>query len=291
MILSPKIRLPPKLPMFRWLTFLTVFSLVLGPWGFLGTVLSFSLIHLYPVEKKPEPLKIDPINSPSASLENHSRFRPGKMKMESLGDALEILSYQQIIRGSNFAIKLNLMSLLSFNPGRESVSLMRIALDDADETIRIVAGTTLQKMEDYYLTRILEQEGLNPLKRSDLELGARYRDYLLSSLVPENDRPLYLKPMTEAYDRAFLESGKKPRILKEILEAGLDLNEPILSLKALKKWETEGHNLTEIAFLRARYHYLAKEYSKISDVFWEDGSGLGLGSSKESQVMEWWCDE
>ena len=89
--------------------------------------------------------------------------------------------------------------MVIYNPSSEFVNLIKIALDDNNETVRILASTSLQKMEAFYEEKIknLEKKALNDAEpNSSLrKLVKTYDRFIDSSLIDASLKPIYINKM------------------------------------------------------------------------------------------------
>jgi hypothetical protein len=159
---------------------LFIFSLVLGPAvGVLGSL--FVLLCVLPGGNQDHADLLDEVSQVSKTQVPDEKR---KIRFKPLGEAFEILSYQQIIRGKDLDLKLKLMSLLALNPSEQSVSLLRLALDDSDETIRVLAGTCLEKLDDHFMTSVMKIGS----KTDDEKVSSR--DGLIGAYLETEDRKI-----------------------------------------------------------------------------------------------------
>ena len=132
--------------------FLAIYSIVLNPViGTLGTFVIF-IIWIFPGYAH----NSEDLMEEVSSLKKQKKKDSHQIRVKPMDQAIDILSYQQIIRGNNLDLKLKLMSLLALNPSEQSVRLLRQALDDSDETIRVLAGTCLEKLDDHFMTNVMK---------------------------------------------------------------------------------------------------------------------------------------
>ncbi len=200
--------------------------LTLGIFGVFGVLCSIVLIKIFHHLRKRETLvDIFKINS----IIETSQIDIKRLNIASVEDKLNILNYRQIIRGYDVKLKKNLISILSQNPSKENISLIRDALNDENEMVRILASTSIQKIDDYFISNIVElqksvetdKNKLDIYKLSDIyfQIGQFYDEYIFSELVSSDIKPLYMDRMEYYYDLSYGLSGFKDEYLEKYIRA------------------------------------------------------------------------
>ena len=200
--------------------FLFLISLLtLGIYGTVGTILCYiSYYFLKLTSKKHEKKEKNQEENPLVDIR--------KVKVKSLNDTLMILNYRQILKGNDAKLKINLISLLLLNPGRENVNLVKEALNDDNEMVRILAANTLQRMEDYYVENIsnLEKE-LKKHTNSKIkgkiyfELAKFIDEYIYSTLVPDDIVDFYKEKMFLCFEKAYNLNSLNPEYSEKYIRA------------------------------------------------------------------------
>ncbi len=203
-----------------WIYLLLISVLILGIFGIFGTLFSF---FIYKTQKERKLAS----NLFKVEVEPDEDIVINKFEIKPIEDRLNLLNYRQILKGEDVQLKINLISMLSFNPIRENVLLIKEALFDKNEMIRILASNSLQKMDDYYVNEITKLE--NKLKKDKsaknyFELAKIYDEYIYSTLLPEDIVDFYTEKMLNYFEKAYNFSNKDKEISEKYIRACIRFN-------------------------------------------------------------------
>jgi len=121
-------------------------------------------------------------------------------------DINKIRSYKQILYYGKVREKIELIGMVIYNPSADFVNLVRIALNDENETVRILSSTSLQKMESYYEEKINElkqkfKESTN-IKSTNFyfrKLIYTYSNFIDSTLIDASLKDVYIDKMFDEF--------------------------------------------------------------------------------------------
>ena len=100
-------------------------------------------------------------------------------KFLNIDNFSEIVSYEDTIKFGSEEEKIRLIGLLVFKPNKENVNIIKIALNDEIEIVRILASNTLQKMES-----IFEEKIKIEIKEENWKsVSLLYKGYIKSGLI------------------------------------------------------------------------------------------------------------
>jgi len=232
-------------------------------------------------------------------LDSLKRFE--HYKSDTLDDRLDIVSYKEILEYGEREAKINLIGLLSFAPNKDHVELIRYALNDKDETVKILASTAMQKMDDFFSLKIATITKQIESSKEDrgglyLELARANDDYLYSGLVPNESRVYYEERMFGAYKKAYEANPKKMEIFYAYLRALVrcerveEADRLINSLGSISSSD-EGllFWMAELAYLRGDFDEVALTLKKTKPIL----GGQDTGSMQQKRLYKsraWWCD-
>lgn len=99
--------------------------------------------------------------------------------------------------------------MLSFNPTKENVSLIKSALEDNIEMVRIPKHLRhSKKMDAMFVSKILELKEVQETdERFYLTAAQIYDDYIYSGLIAKENEDFYISKMLDYYKNGF-ESAK-----------------------------------------------------------------------------------
>jgi hypothetical protein len=130
-------------------------ALILGPSGLMGILFAFllcSYLNTTAVEDNQRPVEDLEENRQELHLELH---RLKSAQRSNLQSRMELLSYRELLTNGSTDQKLTLISLLSRHPSPKNIQLLKKSVYDPDETIRVMASTVLQKLEDEFVNKIV----------------------------------------------------------------------------------------------------------------------------------------
>lgn len=203
-------------------------TIFMGPWGFFGTIFAYIAALLMPKQNLSEAYaqkilkKRETTSDVAVSL-----AKLNYKQTQRLSDRLDILSYKEILASNDEFKKINLIGMISFNPTKENVSLVRGALTDEIEMVRILASTSLQKMDASFVSKILE---LKESKEAFTSLGAEesqsyyltmaqvYDDYVYTGLIAKENEEFYISGMLSCYKEGYY-AAKNEEAMKKYIRA------------------------------------------------------------------------
>jgi hypothetical protein len=275
----------------QWLYFVIISFIVLGIYGISGVILSFILLKT----RLSKIVKDYSIFSKEFKTIDSEDFE--KIKVRPIEDSLQLINYRQIIRGKDQELKINLISILSLNPTRENVLLIKEALFDKNEMIRILAANCLQKMEDYYIENITKLEKLideetdkNKLIEINFELAQFCDEYIYSTLIPQDIVSFYEEKMMGYFETAYQLSQFRKDIALKYIRACVRFNKvekaEDLVYNTLKIYPDEFF----IKFWLSDIYLKKKEYDKIKPLLESLPIAIIKKIPKIYNSYKWWIN-
>ncbi len=190
--------------MIFWIFWISLSSLFFGILGFIASLFSIFIYYIF----KTNLFKI--VNIKDKGLNKKTQR---ENLMLDLTEVLEkeknvkfdinrVKSYKQILYYGTVREKIELIGMVVYNPSSEFVDLIRIALEDEDETVRILSSTSLQKMESYYEDKIKEFQTkfqtFTQIRKKNLffrKLIFTYDKYIDSTLIDYYLKDIYIDKM------------------------------------------------------------------------------------------------
>ncbi|MFQ5646033.1 MAG: hypothetical protein ACE5GM_03805 [bacterium] len=168
----------------------------------------------------------------------------------------ELAPYVDILHGKDMELKLSVIEKLSLEPGPKRVSMLKTALRDSDNEVRLSAANGLRKIEDRFQQKIIAlKKECRLLPANDqffAELGITYDDYAYCGILDRETSRYYqelaikalakaisINPFGEDYyknlGRTMIRINKAKKAIR-VLEQGLKLNP---DSQAIKTWLAE----------------------------------------------------
>lgn len=274
--------------MSYFLRLFVIGTLTTGPWGFFGAVFAWILTAFVPkkeiskeyteriLKKRGEDKDI------ALTLQKLSY-----KKTERLSDRLDILSYKEILASADEFQKINLIGMLSFNPTKENVSLIKSALDDNIEMVRILASTSLQKMDAMFVSKILELKEVDgDGERFYLTVAQIYDDYVYSGLIAKENESFYISKMLEYYKKGY-ESAKSDEAAKKYIRALIRFGKIDEASSICKGFGEQKQNETAIKFWMAEICFKQKDFDGVKNILASvNHEKIGFEPYKKS--IGWW---
>lgn len=173
--------------MLNWLLILILFTLFFQKIGFITIIISYIIFLLFKEFSQKDSVNLFINNDTEGSILQKVEQYEFDIK-EDIFDISKINSYQDILYSGTENEKIDLIGMVAFNPTKEFISLIRIALNDENEIVRILASNSLQKFENYFEEKIELERKLfneNKNKKHILNLINIYDKYVSSTLLDE----------------------------------------------------------------------------------------------------------
>ena len=178
------------------------------------------------------------------------------------------------MRAGSIEEKISLIGLLVFRPNKENVSFIRKAAEDDNDSVRVLANTALQKMEDLHINRIknIEKDPDKLPKEKYYELIVAYDEYIFSGLIIEELKPKYINKVFTLFEEADIHNTDDIRLIKTYIrycvrndrlnKAERTINEyfdKINNKNELYVWQLE------IAYKKGKYEEMKKILRQIDE--------------------------
>jgi len=222
--------------------------------------------------------------------EELDRFK--NVKVDRIIDRIDILSYKEILKGDDMSIKINLIGILTFNPTKEHIILLRMAQNDPIETVRILASTSLQRVDDFFVNKILTlskeiSDGKGDLSLLYLQIASVYDDYIYSGLIAKDSIEFYIKIMISNYKKAFELDEENIEAHKKYIRALIRfkrLDEAIdMILEYLKTMPNDKFMLLWLADA----YFQKREFSKVKNIIENIEPNQINGDTLRKSIV-WW---
>lgn len=259
--------------MVFWFFWIISSSLFFGVLGFLSSILSLIIYLIF----KMRYFKI--INIRDKGLSKKTQRENVMLDLVEVlekeknikFDITKIKSYKQILYYGTTREKIELIGMVVYNPSSEYVDLIKIALDDEDETVRILSSTSLQKMESYYEDKIkdfkqkFENSNVNRTKNQYFrKLIFTYSSFIDSTLIDYYLRDIYIDNMFKEFKN--IKNFKDNKLIlyvyikMSVKYSRLDGIEEIL-IELIEK-----RDRTSDKFLLIEYYYKKSNFNRLYEV-------------------------
>jgi len=219
--------------MVKWLILLSFFLLFFGYMGFISIILIIVFYFILFSLKKEKKTEIKENSNEKNIILLDEIIKNEAIKKFNLNN---IDTYKEILYSGSQDEKIELIGMVVFNPSKEYVELIRHLLKDEDETIRILASNSLQKMENYFENII---DNINK--------------ELIYEVNKDKIKELYLK-LIDTYDRfiesSLLESFQVLEYKAKIFQVFNQMHEEYLNEKNFKK----------------SFYYMSVKYNKFDSI-------------------------
>ncbi|MAD42925.1 MAG: hypothetical protein CL623_11125 [Arcobacter sp.] len=219
--------------MVKWLILLSFFLLFFGYMGFISIILIIVFYFILFSLKKEKKTEIKENSNEKNIILLDEIIKNEAIKKFNLNN---IDTYKEILYSGSQDEKIELIGMVVFNPSKEYVDLIRHLLKDEDETIRILASNSLQKMENYFENII---DNINK--------------ELIYEVNKDKIKELYLK-LIDTYDRfiesSLLESFQVLEYKAKIFQVFNQMHEEYLNEKNFKK----------------SFYYMSVKYNKFDSI-------------------------
>lgn len=203
-------------------------------------------------------------------------------------------SYKQILYYGTNREKIELIGMVVYNPSAEYVNLIRIALNDNDETVRILSSTSLQKMESYYEDKIKEYKNLLNNSKNEKEENINFRkliytysDFIESTLIDSSLKKLYINTMFEEFE-SFLKLKEIKSILYTFISMSIKYNK-LEGIEEILLKQIEESNKIGDKFLLIELYYKESKFSKLFEVL-KTINKEELINKKQIESYEYWSN-
>lgn len=203
-------------------------------------------------------------------------------------------SYKQILYYGTNREKIELIGMVVYNPSAEYVNLIRIALNDNDETVRILSSTSLQKMESYYEDKIKEYKNLLNNSKNEKEENINFRkliytysDFIESTLIDSSLKKLYINTMFEEFE-SFLKLKEIKSILYTFISMSIKYNK-LEGIEEILLKQIEESNKIGDKFLLIELYYKESKFSKLFEVL-KTINKEEIINKKQIESYEYWSN-
>jgi hypothetical protein len=283
---------------FLWVVLFVSSIILLGFFGLFGFLLSYITFLLLPKDRLSN--KYTDIVLKKADVrfeieEELDRFK--NVKVDRVIDRIDILSYKEVIKGSDINVKINLIGILTFNPTKEHVILLRLAQLDPNETVRILASTSLQRMDDFFVNKILElsksiseEKKPNRLSKLYLEIAIVYDDYIYSGLIAKDSVDFYINTMLIDYKKAFELDPSNIEIQKKYIRASIRFKNLDYAIKLIEEYLQKHSNDKFMLLWLGDVYFQKRNFSKVKEII-SSLNPKDMNNETIRKSLVWWNEE
>lgn len=200
--------------------------------------------------------------------------------------------YVDILNGTDLSRKALVIKKLSQEFSAENVRLLKIALRDTAQEVRIYAAGALVKMESALNERIqIAQENVKKRGgfKSQVDLGDLYRIYAQTGLMEKALADYYWQLAGRAYRSALDIDTKHPEVIVNYGQCLLELGEPAKAKDLLERSLRIWPEHKELLFLNAAVNFHLGEFAHIPLRLKKlDSANL---DEQEKEVYSFWCKQ
>jgi len=196
--------------MKTWIVLLIIFTIFFQEIGFIGIIISFFLFLILKALKHTKNEKDIFKNKETKGNIFHQLDEYEINTQYDIFELEKIESYKDILYYGSEDEKIELIGMAVYNPSKEFVSLIKIALNDDNETVRILASNSLQKMENHFEDEIFKLENrlnnkkdLNKKNMLYKKLIKIYDKYIDSTLVDEFLKEQYINKIFQSFNEIY----------------------------------------------------------------------------------------
>lgn len=277
--------------------YLIVFSAILGPWGLLIVFVSY--LGEFISSKELSQFKVfqtfDVQEEFDLKLKRLSQSVPGDEKSHPT----DILRYEEILERGSMQDRMNLLSLLSREPNQRHVQLVKAAVFNEEESIRVLASKALQNMDEFFILQIekwekqldeLEKQNALDIEKLEvhIELARVFDDYLHSGLVASESREDLVEKLIKAHRQIYNDSGQNLSlsiaylrccVRYEFLEEGMELSSKLMNMYG---------NDIRILLWRAEILYLQRNFDELKKTIELAQESKEEIPARLQSMIDWW---
>ncbi len=171
--------------MISWIILLILFTLLFQSIGFVCVIVSIILYLAFSKFSKKDSIELFTEKSIDGNIIQKIDQYEVEMNQEVF-DINKLDSYKDILYNGQENEKIDLIGMVIFNPTKEFISLIRIALNDENETVRILASNSLQKFENFFddtIEKLIKEYKKTNDEKYLIDLIKTYDNYINSTLL------------------------------------------------------------------------------------------------------------
>ena len=182
--------------------------------------------------------------------------------------------------------------MVVYNPSSEFVDLIRIALEDEDETVRILSSTSLQKMESYYEDKIKEFK--NKFQDSKInrkknfyfrKLIFTYDRYIDSTLIDYYLKDIYINKLFKEFEN--INDIKSNKLLLYVYIKMSVKYDKLNGIEEILFELIEKRNRTSDKFLLIELYYKQSNFTRLYEMLNSIDINM-IKNNKQIDSYEYW---
>lgn len=249
--------------MISWIILFIIFGLFFQTIGLITITFSFIIFLIFKGFLTKDSINLFIEKSTEGNLFQKIDKYEVDMNQE-IFDIDKIDSYKDILYSGSENEKIDLIGMVVFNPTKEFISLIRIALNDENETVRILASNSLQKFENFFeekielLTKKFQESNDDKYL---INLIKTYEKYIESTLLDDFLHKKYIDEIFSLFKKIDNLESKK-----EVYNLYLKLS---IKYKCTNELETklinfvQNNNTNENIFMICEYFYKKSKFEQI----------------------------
>ena len=254
-----------------WIVLLVIFTLFFQEIGFIAIIISLILFNILKLLKNTSSGKDLFKNKETRGNIFHQLDEYEINTKHDIFDLDKIESYKDILYYGKEDEKIELIGMAVYNPNKEFIALLRIALNDENETVRILASNSLQKMENFFEDEIyiLENKIKNIQDKKEKNILVKklietYDRYIQSSLIDVFLEEQYINKIFNSFEE--VEALKQKEELYYLyLVLSIKYNQ-INTIYEDLKYLNEKNPSLENKFLFIEYYYKKSNYKNLYEI-------------------------
>jgi len=275
--------------LYIYLLITALFFPVIGPlFAFLTS------ITIYPARKyfKAEIYKKYKENLAKASQDNEYVLEENRSEFEFMRNLREELSFDSfidIIKGGNTLKKELLINKLASTVTSKNVSLLKLALKDPSQEVRLYASEALIKIESSLYKNIEQQKKKaqeQGTSKDYANLGNAYLKYTQIGIIDEVLLNYYLNLAQDAFRKSLDINTNQPSIFLKYAEILIKTKQYEKAKQALQKAVNLWGEKTEIKVLLGQLLFELKKYKEVQNILQQ--IDYKLLSGREKETVKFW---
>ncbi|MCO4781648.1 MAG: hypothetical protein KC646_04940 [Candidatus Cloacimonetes bacterium] len=283
----------------KWVICGVVFTGILGPFGFFGTMLSWILSRFTEDNREQGLVHVD-LDMPEVSLDVQiSKIKHHEKR--TLEQQMDIVSYSRVMASDDTQLKINLISILSAHVNKHNVDLLKEAVFDKNESVRILASTALQKLEDDLIQSIIDQKRLidDRASEDDIEaveaiyfsLADTYDLYLSSGLVEIDSRDFFILRMLDCYIKVIEVNPQNKRSYEQLIDTYIIQRDTEKAGKYLEQYKKYWDEPITCKFWQAKIYFIKRDFEALKVILSDIPKETIREDKQLRSSLSWWCSD
>lgn len=280
----------------KWLISGVVFAIIMGPFGIAGILLSFLLSRFTEEDREQGLVHVD-LDMPELSLDVQiSKIKHHEKR--TLEQQMDIVSYSRVMSSDDTQLKINLISILSAHVNKHHVDLLKEAVFDKNESVRILASTALQKLEDDLIQSIIDQKRLIDDKAAVRDIQAveelyfsladTYDLYLSSGLVEVDSRDFFILRMLDCYIKVIEVNPHNKRSYEQLIDTYIIQRKTVEAKAYLEEYKKFWDEPIICKFWQAKIHFIDRDFEAVKGIMADIPKDSVREHKQFRSSMTWW---